>query len=111
MCEFKVFDRERLIAQEIVYANVSGNTLALKDVLGFATNVEDVVVSEIDVARETIRLKKSPLIGDVLQFIDAVSRCEESGKYDKNLEDIWQKVKSGGDETIRELWRKTEKMK
>lgn len=109
MCEFKVFDQEQVVARDIVHANLSNGALVLKDVLGSATSVEGGVVMEIDVAKETIRLQTDPIIGDVLRFIYAVARCEESNRYDNGLEDIWQRAKSRGDERIRELWRKCEK--
>jgi len=111
MCEFKVFDQGRLVANDIVYANLSNGVLILKDVLGSATSVEEAVIAEIDVTKEAMRLKRDPLIGDMLRFLDAATRCEESGKYDKSLEDNWLKVKSQGDERIRKLWRNFENLR
>ena len=109
MCEFKVFDQQTLVAEGIVYAKLSDGALVLRDILHSATDLKETLVMEIDVANETMRLRRHPLIGDMLRFLDAVARCEESGKYDRGLEELWQRAKSRGDETIRDLWRKCEK--
>lgn len=106
MCEFKVFDQERLVAQDIVYAKVSNGKLILRDALHSAITVEETLVTEIDVANETMRLKKDPPIGDILGFLEMVAGCEKTGKHDNSLGDSWAKVKARGDETIRELWRR-----
>lgn len=108
MCEFKVFDRNRVMAEDIVYAGLSNGVMILKDVLGSATRAEGAIVTEIDVANEAMTLKRDPLIGDMLRFLEEVTRCEESGRYDKTLEETWLRVKSRGDERIRELWRRYE---
>lgn len=108
MCEFKVFDRNQVMAEDIVYASLSNGVMILKDVLGSATRAEGVIVTEIDVANEAMTLKRDPLIGDMLRFLEDVAKCEESGRYDNALEETWLKVKSRGDERIRELWRKYE---
>jgi len=109
MCEFKVFDKQRIVTQDIVYANLSNGTLVLKDVLHSATSIQEALIAEIDVANEAMRLKRHPLIGDMLRFLDAVAKCEETSKYDRNLEELWQKAKFQGDETIRDLWRRYQK--
>ncbi len=108
MCEFKVFDHERLIAQDITYASTKDGELLLKDALGATTTVSDALVTEIDVFKEIVRLRKHPFIGDILRFLDAIGRCEQLGKYDQSLENSWQKVKSQGDQTILKLRGKKE---
>jgi len=109
MCEFKVFSDGRLAAEDIVCANSSDGALILKDVLGSSTKVDNCVIAEIDVAKETMVLKKASIIGDMLRFVDTIARCEEAGKYDRDLEDIWQRAKSQGDEAIRDLWMRYQK--
>jgi len=111
MCEFKVFNQRRLVAQDIVYANMSNGALILKDVLHSPISVGEALIAEIDVANETMRLKEDPLIGDMLRFLEAVASCEKSGKYESSLEESWQKVKSRGDERIRGLWRRYDRSK
>jgi len=96
------------MAEDIVYAGLSNGVMILKDVLGSATRAEGAIVTEIDVANEAMTLKRDPLIGDMLRFLEEVTRCEESGRYDKTLEETWLRVKSRGDERIRELWRRYE---
>jgi len=111
MCEFKVFDKQKLVAQDIVHASVSKGALLLKDALQSTTSIQEALITEIDVANEAMRLNRHPIVGDMLHFLDAVAGCEESGKYDRSLEELWQRAKSRGDETIRDLWRKYEKPK
>jgi len=99
------------VAHDIVYASLSNGVLTLKDILGSATSVDDAVVLEIDVTKESIGLKKDPLIGGMLRFLEEVSRCERSGRYESTIEDIWLNLKSRGDEKVRELWRRYEDRK
>lgn len=106
MCEFKVFNQGRLVAQDIVHASTSNGVLILKDVLHSQISVGEALITEIDVANESMRLKEDPLLGEMLRFLETIASCERSAKYDNSLEESWQEVKSRGDERIRELWRR-----
>ncbi len=64
MCEFRVLlkktDQEETVAEDIVYAKVSGGSIVLKTVLGSQVKVDDAEILEVDVEAE--RLVLAPVL-------------------------------------------------
>ncbi|MGQ9718452.1 MAG: CooT family nickel-binding protein [Nitrososphaerales archaeon] len=110
LCEFKVFSKrgeeEQEVAEDIVYAKASDEYVLLRDILGGAIKVPGVVIEEVDVGSEVLKLSASPIILKLNKFLKTCNRCEADRAYSDDLEALWNEVKASGDETVRELWKK-----
>ena len=113
MCELDVYmkrlDSSAKVASEVVYAGVDRGTLVLKDIVGSAKKFEGIIISEVDINRERMELRESPILGPVLEFISAYDDCLSKGKYETDLQDRWEELKACGDEMVRDLWTEFEK--
>jgi predicted RNA-binding protein len=108
MCELKVTLREdgkvADVAEDVVYVKLSERNLILRDVLGRSKIVEDALVDELDISKESLTLVKSPLLTKAAKFLSLYDAVLSSGKYDQSLEAAWEEVKAEGDRCIREAW-------
>lgn len=115
MCELDVYmnrlDSSAKVASEVIYAGVDRGTLVLRDIVGSTKKFEGIIISEIDINRERMELRESPILGPVFKFISAYDDCLSKGKYDTDLQDRWEEVKARGDQMVRDLWTKFEKAK
>jgi predicted RNA-binding protein len=107
MCEFKVITPHGEIAREITYATIEGKAVLLKDVLGATTRAENMIITEVDVGRETLTLEEAPIIASLLSFLSAWRESLSRGSYDESIESYWEDVKAQGDAMVRLLWSKT----
>lgn len=108
MCELRVHvdgAREEPIAQDIVCAHMEADHVLLKDVLGVTRKIPDALISLIDIGKESLFLRQSPIVAPILRFIEACERAETSRSY-AEAENSWNDVKSKGDEIVRSLLRK-----
>jgi predicted RNA-binding protein len=110
MCELKVTLKEEgrstEVAEDVVYVKLSGRNLILKDVLGGSRVVEDALVEELDISKESLTLVKAPLLAKAVKFLSLYNAALSSGKYDQSLEAAWEEVKAEGDRCVREAWAK-----
>ena len=115
MCELDVYvkraDSSSKVASEVTYARAEYGALAVRDVFGSTKKFESAIISEIDINRERMELRESPILGSILQFISACDDCLSTGKYETDVQDRWEEVKARGDQMIRNLWIKFEKAK
>ena len=62
MCEFKVYlnelGKESVIAEEIVHAKFHNGKVTMKKVLGDSISIANVMIEEVDVNNEILRLTK-----------------------------------------------------
>lgn len=74
MCEFTVSlkegGQEKVVAKDIVRATYVGGRLVLIDVLGTKRSLENVIISEIDVGSEKLRLVRPNALTDVIGFVE-----------------------------------------
>jgi len=110
MCEFKVLSKngtgEKQIAEEIVSAKFEGHELVLRDVLGSTVKCENLVISEVDVEKESMILTELPFLPQLLSFIELYHACMNSKEYRIGIESKWNEVKASGDGLIRSIWKR-----
>jgi len=110
MCELKVTLKEdgklTQVAEDVVYVKIAEQNLILKDVLGRTKIVEDALVEELDISKESLTLVKAPLLIKAAKFLSLYESALSSGKYDQSLEAAWEEVKAEGDRCVREAWAK-----
>ena len=115
MCELDVyvkrFDSNAKVASEIIYAGAEGGALVLRDIVGSTTKLEDTIISGIDINHERMELTESPLLSSVVKFIETYENCLSKGEYASDLQDRWDVVKDRGDQMVRALWARSEKVK
>ena len=58
MCEFKVTLENRTVFENAVYAKTIGKNVVLRDALGASLEVENCVITEVDVRTEQLTLTK-----------------------------------------------------
>lgn len=113
MCELDVYlkrlDSNEKVASEIIHAETEHSALVLRDILGSTKKFERSIISGIDINRERMQLRESPILGAALDFISAYEDCLSAGKYDADLQDRWEEVKARGDQMVRDLWAKSKK--
>lgn len=113
MCELEVYlkrpNSSQKVASEIIYAAADRGTLFVRDVVGSTTKLDGTIVSEVDINRERMELKESPILRPLLEFISEYDDCLSTGKYEGELEERWEEVKNRGDQMVRELWVKFKK--
>jgi len=56
MCEFKVFQKGKVVFKDAVYVKVEGNKVTVRDVLGVAKVFENCTIAEVDVNTERLIL-------------------------------------------------------
>jgi predicted RNA-binding protein len=109
MCELKVSvntaNGSQPIAEDVVYANLEKGHILLKDVLGATREVPDALITTLDIGREHLSLKRSPMVGAFLRFLAACESAETS-RNTAETEESWNELKAKGDEAVRSLWRK-----
>jgi len=59
VCEFKVWLGGEKVAEDVIYANVEGGRVTLRDVLGKPVVVEGARIAEVDVASTRLVLEKA----------------------------------------------------
>lgn len=96
----------REVAEDIVYVKLGEQNLVLRDVLGRSKILEDALVEELDVSKESLTLVKAPLLLKAAKFLSLYNAALSSGKYDQRMELAWEEVKAEGDRCIREAWSK-----
>jgi len=110
MCEFKVYVLEngemKKIAEEIIKAKLKNGYIELNDILGLSKKVENVLIEEINVNNESLLLKKTFMLPEVMNFLRIYEECEEKEVYMPEIETAWEEVKAKGDELIKTLWKK-----
>lgn len=112
MCEFKVFIRNgevEKVYDDVVYAKVNGETIILKNVLGMRKTVSSALIEEVDVQSETLKIKRSSIIGKLLIFLDKYGELINRGIYNEDIEKLWEEIKSEGDAMVKKLWILTHK--
>jgi len=109
MCELKVHvntpQKEEQVAEDVVYASLEADHVLLRDVLGVMHRIPDVLISTIDIGKESLFLRQSSVVGPFLRFIEACERAETTHNY-AEAEESWNDLKAKGDEVVRSLWRK-----
>jgi len=109
MCELKVYIRtpqkDEQVALDVVYADVEGGPVLLKDVLGTTHKIPDALISTVDIGKESLFLRQSSIVGPLLRFLEACETVEATRNY-AEVEESWNGVKAKGDEIARSLWRK-----
>jgi predicted RNA-binding protein len=103
VCEFKVYLKNELIAEDIVKVSLQNGSLKLTDILNSSKDVEGAIVSNIDVGRERLEIKHSPLIRQFLQFMSLYEECQSKGLYKKGIESVWGKIKEEGEKLLSDL--------
>jgi len=113
MCELDVYmkrsDSNPKIASEVIYARAECGELVIRDIVGSTKRFQGAIISEIDINRERLELRESPILEPVLEFISAYDDCLSTGKYEADLQRLWEEVKGKGDQIIRDLWVKLKK--
>jgi len=94
------------VAEDIVYVKLEQQNLILKDVLGRSKIIEDALVEELDISRESLTLIKAPLLIKAAKFLSIYNAALSMGRYDQSIEAAWEEVKAEGDRCIREAWAK-----
>lgn len=114
MCELDVYvkrpDSSEKIASEVIYAGVRDGRLVVRDIVGSEKKFENSMISELDINRERLELIESPIFRTVLEFIAAYEDSVSKGRYQSGLQDRWEDVKACGDQMVRNLWSKFEKV-
>jgi predicted RNA-binding protein len=109
MCELRVHvntpTKVEDVAQDVVYAQVQANHVLLKDVLGATRTIPDTFISTVDIGKEALLLRQSPVVAPFLRFLDACETAETTRDYSR-VEESWNDFKAEGDKTVRSLWRK-----
>jgi predicted RNA-binding protein len=109
MCELRVHvntpTKDEDVAQDVVYAQVQANHVLLKDVLGATRTIPDTLISTVDIGKEALFLRQSPVVGPFLRFLDACERAETTRDHSR-VEESWNDFKAEGDKAVRSLWRK-----
>lgn len=109
MCKFKVVieDSGSVIAENIVKTFYEGKTLKLVNILNETVNVENAIVSGVDVGKEELKILKNPLLGAVFEFLKTYLEYQSKNAYNPLVEELWNRVKSLGEVMLRELWVKS----
>lgn len=109
MCELKVYAKtpqeHEQVAQDVIYAHLEVDHVLLKDVLGVSHKIPDALISTIDIAKESLSLRQSSIVGPFLRFLEACESAETNRNYSV-AEESWNDLKAKGDEIVRALWRK-----
>ena len=58
MCEFKVYLEGDRVMEDVVYAEVSGGRVVLRDVIGDSRTFEDVAIVEVNVPATRLVLER-----------------------------------------------------
>jgi predicted RNA-binding protein len=110
MCEFKVYILEngemKKIAEEIIKAKLENGYIELNDILGSSKKVENALIEEINVSKESLTLKKVFIFSELMNFLRIYKESEEKCIYTPEIEVAWEEVKAKGDELIKTLWKK-----
>ncbi len=108
MCELKVHvntpQGDERVAEDVVYAHVEADHVRLKDVLGATHKIPDALISTIDIGKESLFLRQSPMVAPFLRFLEACQSVETNRNY-IDAEERWNDLKAKGDELVRSLWR------
>jgi predicted RNA-binding protein len=59
MCEFNVILNGKTVLKDVVYAKTDGNKVIVKNVLGEAKEIENCMISEVDVNTTRLVLTES----------------------------------------------------
>ena len=59
MCEFNVILNGKTVLKDVVYAKTEGNKVIVKNVLGEAKEIENCMISEVDVNTTRLVLTES----------------------------------------------------
>ena len=59
MCEFNVILNGKTVLKDVVYAKTDGNKVIVKNVLGEAKEIENCMISEVDVNTTRLVLAES----------------------------------------------------
>lgn len=109
MCELKVqigaAQENRPVAQDIIHAFVKPDHVLLKDVLGATHTIPEALISTVDIGKELLLLRQSPIVPSFLRFLEALESVEINHDY-ALAEEEWNGLKAKGDELVRSLWRK-----
>lgn len=107
MCELKVHTGARAdeVVQDVVYAQVEPDHVLLKNVLGAVNRIPDSLIVTIDIAKESLFLRQSPIVPSFLRFLEACEQAESDENY-RLAEKAWNDLKADGDRLVRALWRK-----
>ncbi|RLG74827.1 MAG: hypothetical protein DRO23_05570 [Thermoprotei archaeon] len=106
MCEFKVVieDNGSVIAENIVKTFYEGKTLKLVNILNETVDVENAMISSVDVGKEELKILEHPLLGAVFEFLKIYLVYQSKNIYNPLVEELWNRVKSLGEVMLRELW-------
>jgi len=109
MCEFKVLIKNEEVYDGVVYAKLEGETVILKDVLGIRKTISPAIIEEVDVQSETLKLKRSSIIGKLLAFLSRYDELASRGAYSEEIEELWEEIKGEGEAMVKKLWTLTHK--
>lgn len=94
------------VANDIVYVELHGDTLTLRDIIGQKFQFQSTIIAEVNVPKETLKLYSNPMIGKILNFLEKYDECVKSSTYSEDLEEMWEEIKAEGSKMIRTLWMK-----
>jgi|YelNatPaOPRAMG01_1025707.scaffolds.fasta_scaffold51274_2 predicted RNA-binding protein len=109
MCEFKVLIKNEEVYDDVVYAKLEGETIILKDVLGIRKTISSAIIEEVDVQSETLKLKRSSIVGKLLAFLSRYDELASRGVYSEEIEELWEEIKGEGEAMVKKLWVLTHK--
>ena len=107
MCEFKVSvsdgSKSSIVANDIVYAEQVDGKIVLKDILGVTSLVESAIISYINVNQQQMKLLSLPVLNSFIKFVGLFTECKADGKYDPDIESIWNQLKIEGNRLVEDL--------
>ena len=110
MCELKVSIQKGGhvddVAENIIYVKVTNSGLIVKDILGNSKKLENAVITEININKESLTLSYQPILTKVQHFQNITDSIISDGQYSPELESVWDEIKAEADSTIRDLWKK-----
>ena len=109
MCEFKVLIKNGEVYDDVIYVKLEGETIVLKDVLGVRKTISSAIIEEVDVQSETLKLRRSNIIGKLLVFLSRYDELASKGTYSEEIEKLWEEIKGEGEAMVKKLWISTHK--
>ncbi|MHA1145429.1 MAG: CooT family nickel-binding protein [Candidatus Helarchaeota archaeon] len=107
MCEFKVklIDKKEIrdVAEDVLFAQSTSGQILLKNVLGIPETVQDSIILEVSVPSERMTLISSPILGDLMKFLELQNECYKNGAYNDEIARVWDELKKKGNEFLKEL--------